>query len=53
MLKAVEKSFITKAYRQAGENQSRAAEMLGLGRDKLRYRMKQLETEPAAEEHPS
>jgi len=43
LLKAVEKNLITKAYRQAGENQSRAAEMLGLGRDKLRYRMKQLE----------
>jgi two-component system response regulator AtoC len=53
VLKGVEQSFITKAYRQAGENQSRAAEMLGLGRDKLRYRMKQLETEPAAEERPS
>jgi len=52
VLKAVERNFITKAYRQAGENQSRAAEMLGLGRDKLRYRMKQLDAEPAAKEHP-
>jgi len=50
LLKAVERSFITKAYQQAGENQSRAAEMLGLGRDKLRYRMKQLEEDALPEE---
>jgi len=43
VLKSVERSFIEKAYRQAGENQSQAAGMLGLGRDKLRYRMKQIE----------
>jgi transcriptional regulator with PAS, ATPase and Fis domain len=52
VLKAVERSFIAKAYRQAGENQSRAAEMLGLGRDKLRYRMKQLDAEAPVEEGP-
>ena len=49
VLKTVEQNFIAKAYRQAGENQSRAAEMLGLGRDKLRYRMKQLDAEPGPE----
>ena len=45
LVKAMERSFIEKAYRQAGANQSRAAELLGLGRDKLRYRMKQIDIE--------
>jgi two-component system, NtrC family, response regulator AtoC len=42
VLRAVERKFIEKAYRQSAENQSKAAEMLKLGRDKLRYRMKQI-----------
>jgi two-component system, NtrC family, response regulator AtoC len=42
LLRAVERKFIDKAYHQSAENQSKAAEMLKLGRDKLRYRMKQI-----------
>ena len=42
LIRDIEKSFIEKAFRQASYNQSQAAEMLGLGRDKMRYRMKQL-----------
>jgi len=41
ILGAVERQLIEKAYGQARGNQSRTADMLGLGRDKLRYRMKQ------------
>ena len=50
LLKAVERTFIAKAYSQTGENQSRAAELLGLGRDKLRYRMKQLDPQDTRQE---
>ncbi len=42
LLGTIERNFIDKAYRQSDENQSKAAAMLKLGRDKLRYRMKQI-----------
>ncbi len=45
LIKNIERRLIEKAYRQADGNQSRAAAMLKLGRDKIRYRMKQFETE--------
>ena len=45
----LERKLIEKAYTQFDGNQSRAAEMLGLGRDKLRYRMKQIEAEVKAD----
>jgi two-component system response regulator AtoC len=40
MLQRAEKEFITKAMKEAGGNQSRAARLLQLNRDKLRYRLK-------------
>ncbi len=42
LLRSIERKFIDKAYSQSDENQSKAAAMLKLGRDKLRYRMKQI-----------
>ncbi|MCP4549128.1 MAG: sigma-54-dependent Fis family transcriptional regulator [bacterium] len=45
VVQEVERSFIEKAFIQSGQNQSKAAEMLKLGRDKMRYRMKQLAIE--------
>ncbi len=41
MLARIEEHFVRHALDTAGGNQSRAARMLGLNRDKLRYRMKQ------------
>ncbi len=40
LVKILEIELIEKALRKFGGNQSRAAEILGLGRDKLRYRLK-------------
>ncbi len=37
------------AIERSGGNQTRAAELLGISRDQLRYRLKKLES-PAAEE---
>ena len=45
----LEIEIIRKALRETGGNKSRSAELLGLGRDKLRYRMKTLGIE--AEDH--
>ncbi|MFO7915868.1 MAG: sigma-54 dependent transcriptional regulator [Candidatus Krumholzibacteriales bacterium] len=41
----LQREFIAKAMREAGENQSRAAKLLNLNRDKLRYRLKNLDFE--------
>ncbi len=41
MLARIEEHFVRHALDNAGGTQSRAARMLGLNRDKLRYRMKQ------------
>jgi len=41
LVEDVERALITKAYLLSEENQSRAAEILNVKRDKLRYRMKQ------------
>ncbi|MBU1073302.1 sigma-54-dependent Fis family transcriptional regulator, partial [bacterium] len=41
MLARIEEHFVRHALEAAGGNQSHAARLLGLNRDKLRYRMKQ------------
>lgn len=43
LLQRVEQAMIRKALETTGGNQSRAARLLGLGRDRLRYRIKQHE----------
>ena len=42
-LEAVEMSLVEQAVRRSGGNQTRAAELLGISRDQLRYRLKKLE----------
>lgn len=42
-LDEVETSLVRQAIEQSGGNQTRAAELLGLSRDQLRYRLKKLE----------
>jgi len=39
-LTQVERSMIERAMREAGGNQTRAAQRLGISRDTLRYRLK-------------
>jgi len=41
MIRELESSLVRRALEQAGGNQSKAAALLGLNRDKLRYRVKQ------------
>jgi DNA-binding protein Fis len=36
-------SFVRQAIQRSGGNQTRAAELLGISRDQLRYRLKKLE----------
>jgi two-component system, NtrC family, response regulator AtoC len=43
-LEAVEMSLVEQAMRHSGGNQTRAAELLGISRDQLRYRLKKLES---------
>jgi DNA-binding NtrC family response regulator len=45
-LEAVEMSLVEQALRRSGGNQTRAAELLGISRDQLRYRLKKLESGP-------
>lgn len=50
-LETVEMSLVRQAIERSGGNQTRAAELLGISRDQLRYRLKKLEdtsTVPAA-----
>ena len=42
-LESVEMSLVEQAMRRSGGNQTRAAELLGISRDELRYRLKKLE----------
>jgi len=42
-LDAVEMSLVRQAIERSGGNQTKAAEMLGISRDQLRYRLKKLE----------
>jgi DNA-binding NtrC family response regulator len=47
-LESVEMSLVEQAMKRSGGNQTRAAEMLGISRDQLRYRLKKLEEAGAA-----
>lgn len=42
-LEQVELSFVRQALERSGGNQTRAAELLGISRDQLRYRLKKIE----------
>ncbi len=42
-LESVEMSLVEQAMTRSGGNQTRAAELLGISRDQLRYRLKKLE----------
>jgi DNA-binding protein Fis len=45
-LENVELSLVEQAMERSGGNQTRAAELLGISRDQLRYRLKKLEESP-------
>ncbi len=47
-LEEMEREMVARAMRAAGDNQTRAAELLGVSRDQLRHRLKKF-GEPAAE----
>jgi DNA-binding NtrC family response regulator len=49
MLDDVEMSLVKQAITQSGGNQTRAAELLGISRDQLRYRLKKLDGVEATE----
>jgi DNA-binding protein Fis len=42
-LEQVELSLVQQAMERSGGNQTRAAELLGISRDQLRYRLKKIE----------
>jgi DNA-binding protein Fis len=42
-LEQVELSLVRQAMERSGGNQTRAAELLGVSRDQLRYRLKKIE----------
>jgi two-component system, NtrC family, response regulator AtoC len=48
-LEEVEMSLVRQAIERSGGNQTRAAELLGISRDQLRYRLKKLEEAKVAE----
>ena len=43
-LEELETSLVRQAIERSGGNQTRAAELLGISRDQLRYRLKKLDT---------
>ena len=47
-LEEMEREMVARAMRAAGDNQTRAAELLGVTRDQLRHRLKKF-GEPAAD----
>jgi DNA-binding NtrC family response regulator len=47
-LDEAELAFVRQAIERSGGNQTRAAELLGISRDQLRYRLKKLEDAPLA-----
>jgi transcriptional regulator with PAS, ATPase and Fis domain len=51
-LEEVENSLVRQAVERSGGNQTRAAELLGISRDQLRYRLKKIESF-AAEDQPA
>jgi DNA-binding NtrC family response regulator len=52
-LEEVEMSLVRQAIDRSGGNQTRAAELLGISRDQLRYRLKKLEDVRIAESLPA
>ena len=52
-LEDVEMSLVRQALEQSGGNQTKAAELLAISRDQLRYRMKKLEEEAAIVSDPA
>ena len=52
-LEEVEMSLVRQAIDRSGGNQTRAAELLGISRDQLRYRLKKLEEARIAESLPA
>jgi DNA-binding NtrC family response regulator len=52
-LEEVEMSLVRQAIERSGGNQTRAAELLGISRDQLRYRLKKLEEAKVAEGQPA
>jgi DNA-binding NtrC family response regulator len=52
-LEQVEMSLVRQAIDRSGGNQTRAAELLGISRDQLRYRLKKLEDARLAESQPA
>ena len=52
-LDEAELSFVRQAIQRSGGNQTRAAELLGISRDQLRYRLKKLEEAQATSEPAS
>jgi DNA-binding NtrC family response regulator len=53
MLEDVERDFVRQALEQTHGNQTRAARLLGLTRDELRYRVKKFDLAPKTEDDPS
>jgi DNA-binding NtrC family response regulator len=51
-LEDVEMSLVKQALERSGGNQTKAAELLAISRDQLRYRMKKLEEEAAIGSDP-
>jgi DNA-binding NtrC family response regulator len=49
-LEEVEMSLVRQAIERSGGNQTKAAELLGISRDQLRYRLKKLEEARAAQQ---
>ena len=49
-LEELETSLVRQAVERSGGNQTRAAELLGISRDQLRYRLKKIDAEAAAAE---
>ncbi|HEV2800678.1 MAG TPA: sigma-54 dependent transcriptional regulator [Pyrinomonadaceae bacterium] len=49
-LEELEDSLVRQAVELSGGNQTRAAELLGISRDQLRYRLKKIENAPTAPE---
>ena len=47
-LEELEDSLVRQAVERSGGNQTRAAELLGISRDQLRYRLKKIESAPPA-----
>jgi DNA-binding NtrC family response regulator len=43
-LEEMERELVTRAMRASGNNQTRAAELLGISRDQLRYRLKKFDS---------